>query len=811
MMRKLILKQFLFSLFLIFLFINSVHSQSNEDCLTCHEDNTLTMERKGKEVSLFIDPEKYENSPHEGIDCIECHVGFDPDEEPHAPNIKPVDCSPCHSASTKQFINSKHSKELICNSCHGDVHTEKNARSILQECSSCHEKAFSQYKMSIHYNSQNGAGCYNCHQPHKFQIAGTEDCLACHGKKEFIHENAIHKDEKFILNYTESIHGELIDCSDCHGSHKILPVDSSESRVNKINISTTCSQCHDVIAEQYQHSEHGIAFDSGFETAPTCTGCHGEHDIHRITDARSNVSRQHEVDVCLRCHLDSPDVRSRMTHTSGFIAGYEKSIHGRALVAGNLEAAVCSDCHGGHDELRTSNPRSKVNKFNIASTCGNCHEEVVKEFQKSIHSEALVQGTEDAPTCTDCHGEHSIIEPTDKASPVSPKNVSQKVCGPCHSSVKLTEKYGLSSNRFEAYNDSYHGLAVRFGSVEAANCASCHGIHKILPSSNPESSISKENLAKTCGQCHPGANENFAKGKVHITGKSTDDRLIYWITTIYLTLIIGTIGAMAFHNTLDWFKKLKMRYKERYEEISIYPMQRKTRLFLRMSLNERIQHIILIVSFFTLVITGFMLKFPDAWWVLLIRKIFGDSVFELRGILHRIAAVVMVADTLYHLYYIIFNTRGRQLVKDLMFRYQDLKDMIDVLRYNFGISKIKPKFGRFSYIEKSEYWALVWGTIVMTVTGIALWFENQFLGWFSKLFVDVCETIHYYEAWLAFLAIIVWHIYFVIFNPDTYPMNFAWLTGKITEEEMEHEHPLELEAIEAKEQELEQKKNEKES
>ena len=134
-----------------------------------------------------------------------------------------------------------------------------------------------------------------------------------------------------------------------------------------------------------------------------------------------------------------------------------------------------------------------------------------------------------------------------------------------------------------------------------------------------------------------------------------------------------------------------------------------------------------------------------------------------------------------------------------MFRMQDIRDMVQVLKYNLGISKTKPKFGRFNYIEKSEYWALIWGTVVMTVTGIVLWFENHFMGWFSKTFVDVCNTIHYFEAWLAFLAIIVWHIYYVIFNPDVYPMNFAWLTGYLTEEEMEKEHPLELERIKLQE------------
>ncbi len=135
----------------------------------------------------------------------------------------------------------------------------------------------------------------------------------------------------------------------------------------------------------------------------------------------------------------------------------------------------------------------------------------------------------------------------------------------------------------------------------------------------------------------------------------------------------------------------------------------------------------------------------------------------------------------------------------MRFRLQDLKDMRQIFRYNLGLSRSRPKFDRFNYIEKAEYWALIWGTLVMTLTGFALWFETETIGWFSKLFLDVCETIHYFEAWLAFLAIVVWHFYYVIFNPDVYPMNFTWLTGKVTEEEMEHEHPAELERIKAAE------------
>jgi len=159
----------------------------------------------------------------------------------------------------------------------------------------------------------------------------------------------------------------------------------------------------------------------------------------------------------------------------------------------------------------------------------------------------------------------------------------------------------------------------------------------------------------------------------------------------------------------------------------------------------------------------------------------------------------LVVASLYHLYYIFLTQRGKQLLIDLLPVWKDITDAIAVMKYNLGFSKEKPKFGRFSYIEKSEYWALVWGTLVMAITGVILWFDNIFLGLLTKLWWDVARTVHYYEAWLATLAIIIWHFYFVIFNPDIYPLNLAFWKGTLTEEEMEEEHPLELEELKRQE------------
>ena len=213
-----------------------------------------------------------------------------------------------------------------------------------------------------------------------------------------------------------------------------------------------------------------------------------------------------------------------------------------------------------------------------------------------------------------------------------------------------------------------------------------------------------------------------------------------------------------------------------------------------MTAQERMQHATLVLSFLVLVVTGFMLHYPEAWWVAAIRDL-SRRAFELRGLVHRIAGVVMLAAGAWHIAYLAFSPAGRSLFRDLLPRARDLTDPWKVLRYNLGLAPEKPLFGRFSYIEKAEYWALVWGTLLMGVTGAVLWFDNTSMGLLTKLGLDIAHVIHFYEAILATLAIIVWHLYFVIFNPDIYPMNLAWLTGRMSEREMQEEHPLELERM----------------
>ncbi len=617
------------------------------------------------------------------------------------------------------------------------------------------------------------------------------ECLSCHNDKAIAMTKGGASISLYVdpAAYTNSVHGGL-GCVDCHAGFKPDEMPHADP-VRPVS----CQGCHDGEQKAYMQSDHGRALAAGIKGAPACASCHGAHDVRPAADPASPTGRRKEAAMCLHCHQDNPDVRQRVVPSAGFISSYEDSVHGQAVRDG-AAAATCSDCHGAHQLKKASNPASPVAKPHIAATCGKCHAKVLEQFESSIHGRSLAAGSSDSPTCTDCHGEHTILSHRDKLAPTAANNVSAQVCSPCHSSVKLTRKYGMAGDRFRSFEDSYHGLAGRAGSVDVANCASCHGVHDIRPSTDPRSRISPANLAATCGACHPGANENFAKGSVHVVATPTSDRVIFWVSTIYILVIVLVVGGMFAHNLLDFLKKARIKLMIRR---GVLPAKHVApRLYLRMTRSERLQHASLVLSFVTLVLTGFALRFPDAWWVAPLRSI-SPGMFELRGTLHRVAGVVLLLASVYHGAYVAFTVRGRRLIRDLWPRWQDAKDAIGVMTYNLGLSPVKPRLGRFSYIEKSEYWALVWGTGVMAATGAILWFDNTFLNLLTKLGVDVAHAVHYWEAWLATLAIIVWHLYFVIFNPDVYPINLAFWSGTLTEEEMEEEHPLELEEIHRRE------------
>ena len=624
--------------------------------------------------------------------------------------------------------------------------------------------------------------CSSCHTnfnassiPHANPVLPV-NCESCHGD---------------MAGFAESIHAknDAVTCNNCHGTHEIQSVKNFSSGLTRTTVADTCGKCHVEVARAYKISEHARSLND-MPQSPTCVNCHGNHSILASQSPESPLRRNNEPDFCRSCHLKDQAVREHVRFSENFMSGYESSVHGQRRDAGNDRAAICGDCHGVHDAENARRSSSTISRWNLASTCGKCHTEISATYIESTHGQSVARGGSDAPTCTTCHGDHHIYPTQDHRSAVAVSNISAHTCANCHNSVTISEKYGIPSDRYASFSDSFHGLASRGGSMEVATCASCHGTHNIKSSSATNSTVNIGQLTATCGQCHPGANENFVRGKVHVgeISEMTEGSL-YWIRKIYLIFIAVVIGLMFLHNLLDFVKRTRRRFDVRWGR---RPLSRYgPRQYVRMATIDRFQHMGLLFSFLLLAVTGFMLRFPDAWWVEAIRSHWSQF-FELRGLVHRVAAVFIMSVSFFHVIVLIFTQHGRKFAVDIFPGWNDAKDAFVNVRHLLGLSSKKPRFDRFGYVEKAEYWALVWGMAIMFATGIFLWFYNFFMGHFGKIGWDIARTIHYYEALLATLAIVVWHFYFVLLNPSIYPMNTAWINGKVSEKEMTEEHPLEL-------------------
>jgi cytochrome b subunit of formate dehydrogenase len=412
----------------------------------------------------------------------------------------------------------------------------------------------------------------------------------------------------------------------------------------------------------------------------------------------------------------------------------------------------------------------------VSATCGACHDAITEEYDRSIHGRAVAAGVSDSPTCTDCHGEHLILHPDDPDAGTHASRLATQVCGDCHNDPVIIAKYDLQHEVVHTYTDSYHGWATRRASQTSATCVSCHTAHLVLPAADPLSSVAESNVVATCRQCHDGADEAFARSYDHRAASAATNKGRRIVRAIYIVLIAVVVGGMAIHNALifNYYMVEKRRADGR------------ERGFVRFDRIQIAQHAMLATSFILLVVTGFALRYPEAGWV----RVTGLAYLAepVRSTLHRVLGVGLILFGVVHVLYILFVQRGRDEFKAMTPNARDAKDFIDNMRFYTWRTMRRARFGRYDYTQKAEYWALVWGTALMALTGIVLWFPAWATGLFPTWIVSISETIHFYEAWLATLAIVVWHFFFVIFHPEVYPMSWIWLTGKMPEHEARAVH-----------------------
>ncbi len=213
----------------------------------------------------------------------------------------------------------------------------------------------------------------------------------------------------------------------------------------------------------------------------------------------------------------------------------------------------------------------------------------------------------------------------------------------------------------------------------------------------------------------------------------------------------------------------------------------------RFDLSERIQHILMMLSFTTLALTGLPQSFASAGWAKAWMGVFG-GIGGIRKV-HHIAAVVMTFVFLYHVIVVLADLFRKDAKRWMLPGKQDLTDAAQSVKYLLGKAEEPPRYGRFDFRQKMEYWALVWGTVLMGLTGVILMFPAFFAGFLPGDFIYAAKAAHGLEALLAVAAIVSWHMYHAHFAQGIFPMDKTIFTGEISVERMQHEHPLEYEAL----------------
>ena len=852
----------------------------NGPCFECHEDKQFEREG-GPPGSLHVDNQLFAQSVHADLDCTDCHQDAELKDDEHKKDLGEVNCGECHEEQAGVYAASLHGRALAgkdpdapnCASCHGKHHILPPAdrRSMTYKinipgvCSKCHseasglsdrheigaEKVVETYSMSIHgegvfkrgltvaavctdchgshnvlphedpesrIHHDNVAGmcmtchgeieqvhvkvvqehlwqeqphqipaCVDCHKPHKVQKLQAKrgltdaDCMACHADRDLTRvvdgdEVSLYTDRSVLFS---SAH-EKLTCAMCHSN-----VFRYENPPCKHVGEVDCGKCHAEASGAFSASVHGKLGVQGNQAAPECTTCHGSHTIQRRSKIESPINIRNIPALCGRCHREGESAAVLYRgEQHEIIASYKMSIHGKGLLeSGLIVTAVCTSCHTSHGELPATDAASSVSPENIAATCGSCHAGIYEDFKLSVHSPEVTRTDKHLPVCNDCHSSHTI----GRVDAVDFRTAIMDRCGKCHK--KLTE----------AYFDTYHGKVTLLGEERTAKCSDCHSAHKILPPTDPNSTLSRDNIVSTCGKCHPGSHRRFAGYLTHATHKDPEKYPVLYYTFWFMTfLLVGTLAFFTVHTLLWLPRSLKValdRRKRGHDKSEPH-----VRRFIG---YHRLTHLLVIVSFFGLAITGMMLKFSYTGWAQLLSRVLGG--FEAAGTIHRLCAILTFAYFAMHLTHLFKMKRKSGLTwlrfifhpESLVPNFRDLKEFLQTLRWFFGRGQ-RPDYGRYTYWEKFDYFAVFWGVAVIGLSGLMLWFSEGFTLVLPGWMLNVATIVHSDEALLAAGFIFTVHFFNTHFRPERFPMDPVIFTGSIPLSEFKEERPREYrQAVEA--------------
>ncbi|MCP3960697.1 MAG: hypothetical protein GY719_22870 [bacterium] len=774
----------------------------NDYCMDCHGDAELESD-VGR--SMFVATDALARSEHAGMSCVDCHdsEGADFEDLPHFQERQAVGCIDCHQRTgfvwQEYFHNmmaaNGHHEIPDCQDCHGAPHDSRRRLAMEIVCDRCHQEVADEYRQSYHFrkyreDTRRYPVCTTCHDPHfkfkrqvmtavEYKHEVVDICSRCHQKDIETYAHSMHFHE------LESGNPEAPVCTSCHEKHDIKKPAERDSAVHATNISEICNACHPGHTESL-HREEGAD--------PALISCASCHTGHQTDMASINHAIFKEGGIFNRCNF----CHSAERHAKDDLA------HGEIMMIDTEGGeANCTQCHTYHWNV----PGRDQATLRIERTeCANCHALENREYRKSIHGVAHAEGIEEAPYCTDCHGARDVQRTADQFTPTG----IIELCSSCHSDRDKMLKFQINPYVVAGYKDTYHGKLFETGTtdVQFAVCTNCHGSHGVLSHEDPESSVGRSHIVETCKACHPRASDRFVSYLVHPQRPSkaemasngfrpaaskdagdspVADPVVRWTRFNDLALnamtmlLVGVLTVFGFH-TLLWFQRgIRRRHRPR------------TRTFRRFSRFQLFLHILVNISFLVLAFTGL----PQTYAHTDLAKWLFRNVMSLHTAqqLHYLAAAIMGLYFGLHLISLALKLKRhgwREIFtgpNTMMFRKQDWEDLKGHLRWFLGKGDT-PRFDRWTYWEKFDYFAVFWGVFIIGFSGLIRWQEELFGNLLGGWVITLADTIHKEEALLATAFIFIVHFFNTHLRAEKFPMDVSIYTGRITEEEFRKERPV---------------------
>ena len=530
--------------------------------------------------------------------------------------------------------------------------------------------------------------------------------------------------------------------------------------------------------ERFEHSVHG---------KQPCVGCHNS-----IKKANHEMPLPKSIG-CVQCHMmtaeaqrGSDDLKyKRLDVVLAQIDGYMESVHARpSLLDQSRTNATCYDCHEAHAIGTLGSTARAEHRQQNPEVCGRCHAKQEEAYADSVHGKAVIEGhNAGAAVCSDCHTPHNIDSPEQ----TKVKLTITGNCGGCH------------QQQLKTYQASYHGQVIRLGYTHTAKCYDCHGNHGIMKVDDPASKVHPDNRLETCRQCHKDAPIGFLGFHAHGDANDFENYPEMWIAARFMdALIIGVFLFFWTHMLLWIYREWRERKEGKgYRPDPANPPQV---YFRRFGTGWRLAHGILAIAVMTLVLTGTAVLFGEQPWAQYIMNVLGGP--KIAAIIHRVAAVTFIAVFFGHLVVVIWNIAraGRQFrwfgPTSMIPNLQDLRDIGAMFKWFFGFAP-RPKFDRWSYWEKFDYWAPFWGMAIIGLSGLMLWFPTVTASFLPGWVFNIATIVHAEEAILAAVFLFTVHYFNVHFRPEKWPMDIVMATGAVPLEEFKHEHTLDYERLKA--------------